>query len=290
MSGMPELPEVETVRRGLLPIVGHTIEGCDVRRRDVVRDRTGGSPNPRRGGIEPSALGVGSVVDELVRRGKQLGIVVRDPCGQERVIVVQLGMSGQVSLVDSARIPDAKHVHLVWALDDARRVCFRDARRFGGVTLLGRRSGLNGFWAPLGPDALEITAGQLRDGLGTSTRAIKAALLDQGVIAGVGNIYADESLHRAAINPCERCCDLRADQIGALAKAIRGVLREAINARGSTLRDYRDPSNKPGEAQLMHRVYARAGLACLSCGHALEQCRIAQRSTCWCPACQPLNR
>lgn len=287
---MPELPEVETVRRGLLPIVGHTIVGCDVRRRDVVRDRTAGSPNPRRGGIEPIALGVGCAVIELVRCGKQLGLVVAEPRGHERVIVVQLGMSGQVSLVDGARIPDAKHVHLVWTMDDGRRVCFRDARRFGGVTLLGSRSELDAFWATLGPDALSITAKPLREPLRASTRSIKAALLDQGVLAGVGNIYADEALHRAHIDPRERCCDLRPDQIVALSKAIRGVLSKAIEARGSTLRDYRDPSNEPGSAQLLHRVYSRAGLACPGCGHVIEHDRLAQRSTCWCPVCQPPNR
>ena len=284
---MPELPEVETVRTGLLPIVGHEIVGCDVRRRDVVRDRTRETPNPRRGRIEPRSLGIGSRITELVRLGKQLAMIINNKAGHERVIVIQLGMSGQVSLIETRTIPDAKHAHVVWSLDDARRVVFRDTRRFGGVTLLPDRASLVGFWADLGPDALSITAAQLRKGLGVSTRMVKAALLDQGVLAGVGNIYADESLHRAGIGPRTPCEVLKPEHIKRLASSIRSVLRAAVRARGSTLRDYRDASNQPGGAQLLHRVYNRAGEPCPDCGCTIEHTRIAQRSTCWCPCCQP---
>ncbi|MAO23666.1 MAG: DNA-formamidopyrimidine glycosylase [Phycisphaerae bacterium] len=284
---MPELPEVETVRRGLLPIIGHRIVGCDVRRRDVVRDRTQNAPNPRRGRINPESLGIGSRISDLLRVGKQLAMLTQDEQGHERVIVVQLGMSGQVALIDTKTIPDAKHAHVVWSLDDARRVVFRDARRFGGVTLLPSRVALDGFWSSLGPDALSITTPQLRAGLNASTRMIKAALLDQGVLAGVGNIYADEALHRAGIDPRTPCDALTSDQTKHLASSIRSVLRTAVKARGSTLRDYRDTNDQPGGAQLLHRVYNRAGEPCPDCGCPIEHTRIAQRSTCWCPRCQP---
>jgi formamidopyrimidine-DNA glycosylase len=283
---MPELPEVETVRRGLEPIIDHTIVACDVRRRDVIRDRCADLSNPRRGRIEPGSLGIGSRVIGLERHGKQLALALRRGGAPGRFIVIQLGMSGQVSLVDTPRIPDAKHVHVVWTLDDGRRVCFRDARRFGGVTLLPDRSTLESCWSSLGPDALTISGEQLRHTLKSSTRAIKAALLDQAVLAGVGNIYADEALHRAGIDPCTPCHALSGEQVISLTRCTREVLDAAVRARGSTLRDYRDPSANPGEAQHLHRVYARAGEACLTCGTTIRSTQVAQRTTCWCPACQ----
>jgi formamidopyrimidine-DNA glycosylase len=283
---MPELPEVETVRRGLEPILNHAIVACDVRRRDVIRNRCGDHPNPRRGGIEPCALGIGSRVIGLERLGKQLALVLREDRGHDRFIVIQLGMSGQVSLIDSVRIPDAKHVHVVWTLDNTHRVCFRDPRRFGGVNLLNDRDALDACWSSLGPDALTITNTQLRDQLGSSTRTIKAALLDQGVLAGVWNIYADEALHRAWIDPRIGCDALSRDQVSTLARCIREVLRAAVRARGSTLRDYRDASDQPGNAQSLHQVYGRAGEPCFRCGTPIESTQIAQRTTCWCPTCQ----
>lgn len=287
---MPELPEVETVRRGLLSIIGQRVVGCDVRRRDVVRDRTHDTPNPRRGSIEPKSLLIESEVKELVRKGKQLAIIARDDADAERVALIQLGMSGQVSLVDTPRISNAKHVHVVWTLDDGRRVVFRDARRFGGVTLLPGRDALERVWSALGPDGLTIRGQDLIDAIGGSQWMIKAALLDQGVLAGVGNIYADEALHRAGIDPRSICAGLRPEVVRALAKAIRAILTAAVKARGSTLRDYRDPSDQPGSAQLLHRVYGRGGEPCTTCGSTIEQTRIAQRSTCWCPCCQPASR
>lgn len=283
---MPELPEVETVRRGLEPTIDHTIVGCDVRRRDVIRDRSTNTPNPRRGRLDPSALGIGQRIVAFERLGKQLAMIVRAQHGNEQVVVIQLGMSGQVALIDSAKIPNAKHVHVVWTLDNGQRVCFRDARRFGGITLLASRESLRGFWASLGTDALGVTSRHLWSGLSGSTRSIKAALLDQGVLAGVGNIYADEALYRAGIDPRKACDALSRPQVTKLARSIREVLRNAVEARGSTLRDYRDASNKPGSAQLLHRVYNRAGQACIQCGSTIEHTRIAQRATCWCPMCQ----
>lgn len=283
---MPELPEVETVRRGLSPIIDHPIVQCDVRRRDVVRDRCADTTNPRRGRIAPGSLGIGARVRGLERRGKQLAVILDDGSGHERAIVIQLGMSGQVALIDTPRIPDAKHVHVVWTLDDSRRVCFRDARRFGGVTLLPDRDSLERLWSSLGPDALQITPTQLKAGLRTSTRAIKAALLDQRVLAGVGNIYADEALFRAGIEPQTPCDALSEPRVARLSEAVREVLTAAVQARGSTLRDYRDPTNQPGEAQLLHAVYNRAGQPCPDCGQIIAKAVIAQRTTCWCPACQ----
>ncbi len=282
---MPELPEVETVRRGLMPILGQQIVACAVRRRDVVRDRTGKSSNPRRGPIDPARLGVGARIIELQRSGKQLAMIAEQH-GRERVLLIQLGMSGQVSLIDTPRIRDAKHVHVVWTLDDTRRIAFRDPRRFGGITALPDRAALEQSWTSLGPDALSINTDELRASLAESSRTIKAALLDQGVLAGVGNIYADESLHRAGIDPRTICASIGGKDLKRLSESIRAVLRAAVEARGSTLRDYRDASDQPGGAQLLHQVYNRAGQPCPSCGSIIESTRIAQRSTCWCPTCQ----
>lgn len=282
---MPELPEVETVRRGLMPILGQQIVACAVRRRDVVRDRSGKSSNPRRGPIDPARLGVGAQAVELVRKGKQLAVIAQQH-GRERVLLIQLGMSGQVSLIDTPRIRDAKHVHVVWTLDDTRRIAFRDPRRFGGITLLRDRAALERAWATLGPDALSIDAKALRESVSGSSRTIKAALLDQRVLAGVGNIYADESLHRAGIDPRAICASISDGGLQRLSESISAVLRDAVEARGSTLRDYRDASDQPGGAQLLHRVYNRAGQPCRNCGSIIESTRIAQRSTCWCPTCQ----
>lgn len=282
---MPELPEVETVRRGLEPLIGHRIVGCDVRRRDVVRDRTRPTPNPRRGVIDAAALGVGYMITDLLRRGKQLAMAVERET-QQRVVLIQLGMSGQVTLVNTPRIPQAKHVHAVWTLNGGQRIAFRDPRRFGGIKLLSDLQSLKQTWDTLGPDALTIQANALGNAISASRRMIKAALLDQSVLAGVGNIYADEALHRSGIDPRAFCDTLTPERTRLLAESIRGVLSAAVDARGSTLRDYRDASSVPGEAQLLHRVYNRAGQACPGCGHAIASTRIAQRSTCWCPSCQ----
>ncbi len=283
---MPELPEVETVRRGLAPIVGRRVVRCDVRRRDVVRDRTIDAPNPRRGPIDPVHLLRGSTIVDLLRRGKQLALIGRDDIGHDRAIVLQLGMSGRVMLTDEPRITPAAHVHVVWTLDSGSRVVFRDPRRFGGVVLHASRASLERAWSALGPDAAAVTAKELGAALSGTTRSVKAALLDQRLVAGVGNIYADESLFEAGIHPAARACDLRPARAGRLAAAIRSVLSRAIEARGSTLRDYRDPRNRAGSAQLLHRVYARGGRACPTCGSTIETARLAQRSTCWCPNCQ----
>ena len=285
---MPELPEVETVRRGLSSTIGELVVGCDVRRRDVVRDRTGAATNPRRGGIDPGSLLIGCTISSLERHGKQLAIVGTDRAGHERVVVVQLGMSGQLTISSEPKLQNAKHAHIIWQLDQQRRIIFRDARRFGGVTLLSSREDLQHFWSSLGPDGLSVSSRQLRAGLGASKRMIKAALLDQRVLAGVGNIYADEALHRSGIDPRSLCVNLRAAETTRLAKAIREVLRRAVDAKGSTLRDYRGADDQPGYAQLLHRVYGRGGLACPSCGSVIEQSQIAQRTTCWCPRCQSL--
>ena len=225
----------------------------------------------------------GARVDRLERRGKQLAIVARDG----RTLVVQLGMSGQLIAGDC----DATHRHVTWDAVHGRSrvpVTFRDPRRFGGLSSWPSFDSVRQAWDDeLGPDALDIEPGHLRAAL-TGRRSVKAALLDQRSIAGVGNIYADESLHRAGIDPRMRCTRLHDHDIEALAREIRLVLGRAVVRGGSTLRDHRSATGSRGDAQQEHAVYGRAGLPCIRCRTVLRACRLAGRTTCWCPACQPL--
>lgn len=287
---MPELPEVECVRRSLLPLVGSRITGVLVRRADFVT------------GTPPIQALIGAEIAALDRRGKQIAVLTQGG----PIVIVQLGMSGQV-LVESAGPRGERnsqtlrtHVHVEWAVEPARRgftppppsfarVLFRDPRRFGGLTTLTSQRDLNERWAALGPDGLVITGDQLAESLAGSRRAIKAALLDQSVVAGVGNIYADEALFAAGISPrtlASRLCRDR-EAIHRLAAAIRTILHQAIEAGGSTLRDYLDADGRAGEFAQQHLAYGRGGQPCTRCGTILKTATVAQRTTVWCPRCQP---
>lgn len=295
---MPELPEVESIRRSLAPrIVGRCITAAVLHRRDVLvvpGDPYGGfsrqrgpatRARPRR--VSPADLLAGATVTALERRGKQLVILgSRD----DRTVLglgVQLGMSGQLfHRAVGQTLPQSTHVHAVWTLDNGSRLIFRDPRRFGGLRSFPTQAAIDEHWARLGPDALEVTADQLAAALADSRRAIKAALLDQRVVAGVGNIYADEALFAAAIRPARRADRLRPADLDRLAAAIRGVLAAAVSAGGSTLRDYVDADGNPGTFQLAHAVYGRTGQPCPACGRPLAGGRVAQRATAWCRSCQ----
>lgn len=271
---VPELPEVETLRRSLIPrLVGRTITAANLHRRDVLT-------LPNRGRVLPDHLLVNATVTELRRRGKQMAIVSKDG----RVLLVHLGMTGQVR---HAETPEReKHTHATWKLGDGSTLYFRDPRRFGGLWHLPSLAALEERWSELGPDALTISADDLMRGAEGSRRAIKAVLLDQAVLAGVGNIYADESLFEAGISPRRLATRIKSDEFGRLAPIIRGVLERAIKARGSTLRNYRDATGEAGSAQTAHRVYGRAGLPCLTCGTTLSHLTLAQRTTVFCRGCQ----
>lgn len=289
---MPELPEVETVRQGLLPLIGQRVIVCDIHRRDVVRDLTHESKDPRQGRIKPDSIGVDSTIADIRRHGKQLAVILNDSKDRTQAIGIHLGMSGQVLITDDpghdSKTTPAKHVHVVWTMDSGARIAFRDPRRFGKVVLYPSIESLESDWALLGPDGERISAKELRAACQRTTRAIKATLLDQHLIAGVGNIYADEALFDAKINPLISANKLNSPQTTALAKSIRKILGQAIKARGSTLRDYRDTNNQTGSAQLLHKVYGRANQPCLQCDTPIESAQIAQRTSCWCSNCQPL--
>ena len=278
---MPELPEIETLRRGLSPVLtGRRVTRVILRRSDFARAGAGKRPTRRE-------LLAGDRVVEIHRLGKQLAIEGGTGCA----LCVHLGMSGQLFHLPTGVEPEkADHVHVEWSFDDGSRLLFRDPRRFGGLWCFGSLDELRASrWDALGPDALSVTARQLRGGLSRSSRAVKAALLDQHALAGVGNIYADEALHRAGLHPLRVCRSIANEEWRALGRAIRAVLREAVGSGGSTLRDYRTATGESGGFQSRHRVYGRAGEACRGCHGVIERLIVAQRSTHMCPICQPME-
>jgi formamidopyrimidine-DNA glycosylase len=200
-------------------------------------------------------------------------------------------MSGQLLYIPhGGRMAQRDHVHCTWRLRQGRqsgRMSFRDPRRFGGVWLYKSMDSLiDHRWAGLGPDAIDIGSSTLRHALGSSRRSIKAALLDQSLVAGVGNIYADEALHRAGIHPLCQASRLVEPQWRALAGALRRILRAAVTCGGSTFRDYRDGRGDRGRFAARHQVYGRGGQPCRRCRTLLQQLIVGQRTTVFCPCCQ----
>jgi len=276
---MPELPEVETMCRGIAEIVGRRI-------RDVRRPRSQLHPieiSPRLAEIRRRTAG--KMIVAVRRVGKR---AVIELTGGDR-LVFEPRMTGRLLLADP---PDHRYVRLVFDLAGRprRRLLFWNMRGLGVVRLLSPRQFARRLGPDrLGPDALKITPQLLRDRLGKSRRAIKVALLDQRAVAGIGNLYASEILHRCKLHPELPCHDLRPAQWRKLQAAIEDVLREAINLEGSTLADgtYRNARNGPGGFQSRHRVYQRAGDTCLQCGKAtIVRMVQANRSTFFCPRCQ----
>ena len=278
---MPELPEVETIRRSLSrAIIGARVANVTVARRGYIT-----------GVASARALLLDGVVTRVDRRGKQLAIVADNG----RSLCLHLGMSGQVLVHADARTPDPPHTHVRWRLKPtdgpAVVMVMRDPRRFGGVWTFPTFSALAAArWSQLGPDALTIDEADLSRLLRCTRRAVKAALLDQRLLASVGNIYADESLHRARIHPEHPASRLSRRRAFVLAAAIRQTLRIAVNAKGSTIRDYRDATGQLGGYYPHRLVYGRAGEPCPTCGRSLHHGVVAQRTTVWCARCQPRPR
>jgi formamidopyrimidine-DNA glycosylase len=279
---MPELPEVETMRRNVAAAKGCAIVG-------VERPRCRLRPiaiRPRFDAFRRRA--VGRTIVAVERAGKRIVLTLSD----EQRMVIEPRMTGLVLLAEP---PDAEHLRLRLMLrGKTPELLFWDRRGLGTVSLLQ----LEEYQArlgndKLGPDALLADGDILRTQLGRSRRAIKVALLDQKALAGVGNLYAAEILFRAHIHPATPCQWLNAGAWESVALAMRRVLGEAIHHEGSTLADgtYRKALNQAGGYQVHHRVYARAGQRCLRCNDA-EIVRIvqAQRATFYCPSCQPLPR
>ena len=275
---MPELPEVETMRRGLLPIVGRRVE--DAQR--VACPRKPIAITPRIDHLRRRI--VGQHVQAVDRVGKRVVVRLED----DDRLVLEPRMTGLVLLTDP---PDPLYLRL--RIDLAGRgpksFYYWDRRGLGNVRLFSATEFAEAF-APdrLGPDALLMTAEQYQASLSRSRRAVKVALLDQRVVAGIGNLYASELLHVAEIHPAKPCDRLTRGQWQRLADASLAVLEEAIRYEGSTLGDgtYRNALNKDGSYQNMHRVYAREGQSCPRCGNTIQRIIQAQRATFFCAGCQ----
>ena len=273
---MPELPEVETIAADLRPhLVGRTFLRCELRFPTIVR-------HP-----EPEAFIdsiVGMRVTSVGRRGKYILIRLED----DLVLVVHLGMSGQLRLVDPST-PMSLHTHVVFDLDDGMQLRYRDPRRFGRL-LLGTESALLEARAmpPLGPEPIDpgFGADDLYQRFRNRKALIKAVLLDQSTIAGVGNIYADESLYRARVRPDRVARSLSKGSVRRLHEALRLSLLIAIQNRGSSVDTYRDAWGEIGQQQEKLQVYGRAGEPCFTCGRPLSLVRIAGRSSVFCRRCQ----
>ncbi|WP_041527089.1 bifunctional DNA-formamidopyrimidine glycosylase/DNA-(apurinic or apyrimidinic site) lyase [Paracoccus aminophilus] len=280
---MPELPEVETVRRGLLPhLEGRIITRAEARRPDLRRP------------LPPDLVQVltGARVLTLRRRSKYLLADLQD----RGTLLVHLGMSGRM-VVEGRGMADvhrdhailARHDHVVFENDLGTTITFNDARRFGMVDLI-RPGAEEALFAGLGPEPLtdEFTGAVLAAALSGRSTPIKAALLDQRIVAGLGNIYVSESLYRAGIDPRTLSGALKAPQVAALVGHIKDVLTEAIAAGGSSLRDHRQATGELGYFQHAFRVYGREGEPCPTPGCTGVIARITQsgRSSFFCPICQ----
>ncbi|MFQ5890128.1 MAG: bifunctional DNA-formamidopyrimidine glycosylase/DNA-(apurinic or apyrimidinic site) lyase [Gemmatimonadota bacterium] len=274
---MPELPEVETIRRDLeAEIVGRRVVGVRIHKPDILIDSTG-----------PAAFARhlhGHRIDAVERRGKTL--ILRLDGGM--VTQVQLRMSGRFVLGHARPDPaEFRHIAAELDLDDGRTLFYDDTRRLGGLRLLGKDE-WEAISGKLGPEPLapEFRPSVLRRILGASRAPIKNALLDQYRIAGIGNIYASEALHRARIDPRRAANSLQVGETRRLHTAIRRVLKEALEAAGTTFRDYRAVNGRSGEFQARLRVYGREGEPCTHCRRPIERIVQAGRSTYFCPRCQ----
>jgi formamidopyrimidine-DNA glycosylase len=278
---MPELPEVETMRRGIAGIAGSRIAAVTFPRSRV-----------RPISIEPRAISLarrlaGRQVAAVHRRGKRIVIeIAPDASDGRQWLAIEPRMTGLMLLVEP---PTVEHVRMVVAFARGVPLTFWDRRGLGTIRLFDD-AGLDRACGPHkhGPDGLAVTGDELAARLGRSRRAVKVALLDQRAVAGIGNIYAAEILFRCGIDPRSRCRRLKRDHWHRIAEETRRVLAEAVRHEGSSIGDetYRTADNRVGRFQKRHRVYGREGERCTGCSTAIVRIVQAQRATFFCPTCQ----
>jgi len=273
---MPELPEVETVARGLRKVLpGRRILAVRLGKTDFIEDPPAVEqllPNSR--------------IRDVRRHGKFLLFDLKPPAANAPAfsLLIHLGMTGQL-VVCPPEAPIPPHTHAFLTLDDGREFRYTDIRRFGNIRILDEETRRK-ILGNLGIDPLEATENEFAARIRSRGARIKALLLDQSVLGGMGNIYTDESLWRARIHPARLGAKLRADELRRLYRAVRDVLKEAIRFRGSSISDYVDAEGNQGSFQRRHRVYRRKGEKCFRCGAAIGRAIVAGRSSYFCPVCQ----
>ena len=273
---MPELPEVETIKNDLLPVItGKTILAVEYT--DSRPPVQGASP------VDFARAVSGVRITSVSRRAKHLIIALEE----KKYLVVHLRMTGRLFYLERDE-PVSNLTRVIIHLDDGHDLRLEDQRRFGYISLLDQGD-FDALCERLGPEPLtdDFTAETLAALMGTTNRNIKAILLDQNQIAGLGNIYVDEALFEARLHPTRTGRSLNRDEIEHLHAAIRKVLQRGIATRGTTFSDYRDAFGRPGEHQDHLRVFLRHGKPCLECGTTIEKSTVAGRGTHTCPSCQP---
>ena len=275
---MPELPEVETVVRGLRrTIVGRSIISVSLKKTDFIDD--------------PASLEKylpGQKIVSVERYGKfmllRFSATSTAPNRESTALLVHLGMTGHIASYDTGNSWE-KHTHVGMLLDDGRELRYTDARRFGRMAYLAGET-LDRELARFGVDPLEMSKTEFAQRIRSRNARIKSLLLDQRVLRGVGNIYADESLWKAKIHPARLGSRLALAQACALHRCLQQILRRAIVFRGSTISNFADTEGSAGEYQLHHQVYGREGQPCHRCRKTIRRAIVAGRSSFFCPGCQ----
>lgn len=269
---MPELPEVEVTRRGLMPLLGQTVAQV------IVRQPSMRWPIPD----HLHATLVGNKLLELNRRGKY--IIARFESGS---LILHLGMSGRLCLLERDIQPE-KHDHFDIHFTDGRVMRLRDPRRFGAVLWAGLEPAAHALLSVLGPEPLDdiFTGAWLHSQIRTRTSCIKNVIMDSHLVVGVGNIYASESLFRARIHPEKPANKLSVVECDRLVAEVKATLRDALQAGGSSLRDFFGADGNPGYFQQEYFVYGRTGQPCKICAAPILTVRLGQRSTFYCQHCQ----
>jgi len=280
---MPELPEVDTVARGLQrEVAGRKILSLTLGETDFIDD--------------PETLETelpGRTILRVERYGKFLLLHLSDggkaaESHKETALLVHLGMTGML-MPRPVSEAQAKHTHVVMLLDDGRELRYIDPRRFGRMAYLAGEA-IRAELKRFGADPLEAGLAEFSQTIRERRARIKALLLDQTVVRGVGNIYADESLWKAKIHPAQLGARLKAEQAKKLYRELQGILQKAIALRGSSISDFLDAEGLPGEYQRHHRVYGREGKRCFRCKTPIRRVIVAGRSSYYCPTCQRAPR
>jgi len=271
---MPELPEVETTRRGIAPhLTGRTISGITLRTAKLRQPLSAELPRQL----------AGQRIEAVERRGKYLLFACSGG-----TLLLHLGMTGHLRLVPTGT-PPGRHDHVELHLDNGTTLRFTDPRKFGTLLWLTTDPHSHPLLAELGPEPLSdrFSGDYLYQRSRGRSVAVKLFIMNSRIVVGVGNIYANEALFRARVNPGQASGSLNEEQAERLATAVHQVLDEAIARGGTTLHDYLDADGNPGYFRLELQAYGRGGEPCSTCGATLQLSRLGGRSTCWCPVCQP---